>query len=142
MKTLQGIGASPGSAAGPTFLFQQEDLSYRAMIVAAPQQEWERMQAAFHTALDQLKQVYEKARQEAGEAQAAIFEAHMQMLQDPELIDLVRQSILASHENAEKALMDAAEHYARTLEELPDEYFRARAGCARRGPALPADSPS
>ena len=101
------------------------------MIVAAPQQEWERMQAAFHTALDQLKQVYEKARQEAGEAQAAIFEAHMQMLQDPELIDSVRQSILASHENAEKALMDAAEHYARTLEELPDEYFRARAADVR-----------
>ena len=131
MKTLHGIGASPGLAAGPTFLFQQEDLSYKAARVSVPQLEWKRMEQAFQTASDQLKPIYDKALAEAGESQAAIFEAHVQMLQDPELIDSVRKSILDEHENAEKALMDAAEHYARTLEELTDEYFRVRAADVR-----------
>jgi len=131
MKTLHGIGASPGLAAGPMFLFQQEDLSYKAARVSVPQVEWKRMEQAFQTASDQLKPIYDKALAEAGESQAAIFEAHVQMLQDPELIDSVRKSILDEHENAEKALMDAAEYYARTLEELTDEYFRARAADVR-----------
>jgi len=131
MKTLHGIGASPGLAAGPMFLFQQEDLSYKAARVSVPQVEWKRMEQAFQTASDQLKPIYDKALAEAGESQAAIFEAHEQMLQDPELIDSVRKSILDEHENAEKALMDAAEYYARTLEELTDEYFRARAADVR-----------
>ena len=113
------------------FLFQQEDLSYKAARVLAPQVEWKRMEQAFQTASDQLKPIYDKALAEAGKSQAAIFEAHMQMLQDPELIDSVRKSILDEHENAEKALMDAAEHYARTLEELTDESFRARADDVR-----------
>jgi len=131
MKTLQGIGASPGSAAGPAFLFQQEDLSYKAAQLLMPQVEWTRMEQAFQVASDQLKSIYDKALFEAGASQAAIFEAHMQMLQDPELIKLIRKSILDDHKNAEKALMDAAEHYARMLEELTDEYFRARAADVR-----------
>ena len=127
MQTLRGIGASPGAAIGPAFLFQQEDLSFKAYEVAEPQAEWKRMEIAFQMASTQLKLIYEKALQEAGESQAAIFEAHMQMIEDPELIGLVRKSILDGHNNAEKALLDAAEHYARTLEGLADEYFRARA---------------
>ncbi len=127
MQTLRGIGASPGAAIGPAFLFQQEDLGFKAYEVAEPQAEWKRMEIAFQMASTQLKLIYEKALQEAGESQAAIFEAHMQMIEDPELIGLVRKSILDGHNNAEKALLDAAEHYARTLEGLADEYFRARA---------------
>jgi phosphoenolpyruvate-protein phosphotransferase len=127
MKTLRGIGASPGTAMGPAFLFRQEDLSFKAYEVAEPQAEWKRMEIAFQIASAQLKLIYEKALKEVGESQAAIFEAHIQMLEDPELIDSIRKSILEGHNNAEKALLDAAEYYARTLDGLADEYFRARA---------------
>ena len=96
-----------------------------------PQEEWRRMEQAFQTATDQLGSIHDKAAAEAGESQAAIFEAHIQMLQDPELIDSVRKSILDDHENAETALMDATEHYARTLDEMTDDYFRARAADVR-----------
>jgi len=131
MKTLQGVGASPGLALGPGFLFQQEDLSFQSSLVVDPQAEWVRMETALQTAAVQLKTIYEKALQETGEAQAAIFEAHQQMLDDPELIEGIRQSILKEKNNAEKALMDTTEQYARTLEALEDEYFRARAADIR-----------
>ena len=131
MRTLQGVGASPGLAYGPVFLFQQEDLSFQSSLVTDPQAEWARMETALQTAATQLKAIYEKALQETGEAQAAIFEAHQQMLDDPELIDGIRKSIFDERNNAEKALMDTTEQYARTLESLEDEYFRARAADIR-----------
>lgn len=131
MKTLQGVGASPGLAIGPVFHLQQEDLSYKPYQAANPQAEWARMESALQTAAAQLTTIYEKALKETGEAQAAIFEAHQQMLGDPELIESVRKSILDEKNNAEKALMDTTEQYALTLEALDDEYFRARAADIR-----------
>ena len=60
MKTLQGIGASPGKVVGPVFLFQQEDLSFKTAQVSDPQAEWKRMEQAFQTAFDQLEQIYDR----------------------------------------------------------------------------------
>ena len=131
MRKLRGVGASPGLVVGPVFLFQQEDLRYEITQVSEPQAEWKRIEQAFQTAFDQLKLICDKASAEVGESEAAIFEAHMQMLQDPELIDSIRKSILDGHENAEKALMDAAEYYATALDQLSDEYLRARADDVR-----------
>lgn len=131
MKKLHGVGASPGLVVGPAFFFQQEDLRYEITQVSEPQAEWKRMERAFQTALEQLKLICDKASAVAGESEAAIFEAHIQMLQDPELIDSIRKSILDEHENAERALMDAAEHYATALDQLSDEYLRARAADVR-----------
>jgi len=131
MKTLQGVGASPGLAYGPVFLYQQEGLSFTPFQVADPPAEWSRMEAALKIATTQLSAIYEKALEETSEAQAAIFEAHQQMLDDPDLIDGIRTSILDEKNNAEKALMDTTEKYAQTLETLADEYFRARAADIR-----------
>jgi phosphoenolpyruvate-protein phosphotransferase len=131
MKTLQGVGASPGLALGSVFLFRQEDLSFKVSQVADPPAEWARMELALQTAASQLSVIYEKALKETGAAQAAIFEAHQLMLEDPDLVDGIRKAIFENRHNAEKALMDTAEQYAQTLEALADEYFRARAADIR-----------
>lgn len=131
MKILQGIGASPGLAIGPVCLFQPEDLSFVSQTVTNLQAEWAKIEASFQTAASQLDAVYEKAVQEAGEIDAAIFEAQKQMLFDPEFIDRIRASIFEHNKNAETALMDTAEHYAKMLESLTDDYFRARAADVR-----------
>ncbi len=131
MKTIQGVGASPGVAIGPAFLFQQEDLSYNSYSVADPQAELARVRAALQTAEIQLNAIYEKAVVETGESEAGIFEAHIQMLEDPELVETIQKSIEVDRMNAEKALMDTCEHYAQTMEAMTDEYFRARAADIR-----------
>lgn len=131
MKILQGIGASPGLAIGPACLFQPEDLSFVSQPVTNLQAEWAKIEASFQTAASQLDIVYEKAIQETGTAEAAIFEAQKQILFDPEFIDRIRASIFEHNKNAETALMDTAEHYAQMLESLTDDYFRARAADVR-----------
>ncbi len=132
METLKGVAASPGVAIGPAFVFQQEDLSFDAERAAAdPQAEQKRVEAALQTAREQLAAIYEKVLKEDGEEQAAIFDAQMQMLADPELVGSIDKSIIEKKNNAETALMETAEQYAQTLEALSDEYFRARAADVR-----------
>jgi phosphoenolpyruvate-protein phosphotransferase len=118
-------------AIGPVALFQQEDLSFKSSLVENPQAEWERIGAVLKAAEEQLRSIYEKALKETGEAQAMIFEAQMQMLSDPELLEAIEKSIREEKNNAETALMNNAEHYAGMLEAMTDEYFRARAADIR-----------
>jgi phosphotransferase system enzyme I (PtsI) len=93
--------------------------------------EWERFEAALGTAQEQLEEVYAKAEVESGAEQAAIFEAHAMMLEDPELLGKVREAIEEEGVNAEAAMHEAAESYARVLEAMDDEYLSARAADVR-----------
>ena len=131
MNTLCGIAASRGIAIGPAFRFRRADLRFERHTVEDPAAEWVRFQAALETAREQLADVYAKAEAESGAEQAAIFQAHALMLEDPELLDAVRTAIEEEGFNAEAALSDAAETYAQMLESLDDEYLSARAADVR-----------
>ena len=131
MKTIRGIVASPGIAIGAAFQFRQDELRFERRVVGDPAAEWRRFQSAAARAGEQLAAVCAGARDELGEEQAAIFEAHLLMLEDPELLAAVQSAIEERSLNAEAALSDAAERYAETLEALDDEYLRARAADVR-----------
>ncbi|MFB0537855.1 MAG: phosphoenolpyruvate--protein phosphotransferase [Anaerolineae bacterium] len=131
MRTLRGIAASRGIAIGPAFHFRRAGLHFERCTVEDPAAEWARFQAALETAREQLADVYAKAEAESGAEQAAIFQAHALMLDDPELLDTVRTAIEKQCVNAESALSDAAEMYAQMLVSLDDEYLSARAADVR-----------
>jgi len=131
MRTIRGIVASPGIAIGAAFQFRQDELRFERRVVGDPAAEWRRFQSAAARAGEQLAAVCARARDELGEEQAAIFEAHLLMLEDPELLAAVQSAIEERSLNAEAALSDAAERYAETLEALDDEYLRARAADVR-----------
>ncbi|MDY7075670.1 MAG: phosphoenolpyruvate--protein phosphotransferase [Chloroflexota bacterium] len=131
MKTLRGIAASRGIAIGSAFHFLRTDLRFDRCTVENPAVEWARFQTALAMAREQLSDVSTKAEAEAGAEQAAIFQAHTMMLEDPELLGAVRTIIEEQCVNAESALGDAADMYVQLLESLDDEYLRARAADVR-----------
>ena len=131
MKTLPGIAASRGIAIGPAFRFRHADLCFECFTVQDPSAEWARFQAAIETACEQLTDVCAQAEAECGAEDAAIFQAHALMLDDPELLDAVRTAIEGQCVNAESALADAAGTYIQLLESLDDEYLGARAADVR-----------
>lgn len=131
MKTLRGIAASRGIAVGPAFCFRRTGLHCDRCTVEDSVAEWARFQAALATTREQLSAVSVEAETKAGAEQAAIFQAHMMMLEDPELLDMVRAIIEGQSINAEAALSDAIERYIQTLESLDDKYLSARAADAR-----------
>lgn len=131
MKKIQGIGASHGIAIGPAHIFAQEDLKFSAQVVAHPETEWQRMSTALQTAQMQLREISAHAAEQLNHQEAAIFEAHLQMLEDPELQSAIQSAILQERKNAESALIENTERYAAQLEALDDAYFRARAADIR-----------
>ena len=131
MKSLLGIGASRGLAVGPAFQFRRADLCVERYVVKDRAAEWSRFEAALETARGQLTELVAKAEAESGAEQAAIFQAHGLMLEDPELLEGVRTSVEEQGLNAEAALSDTAGVYADMLEALDDEYLSARAADVR-----------
>ena len=128
---VQGIGASPGIAIGPAFQFAKVEVDVERRPIENPAAEWERFEAALETAREQLGQVLAKAEEETGAEEASIFEAHLMMLKDPELLKEVRAAIEDEELNAEAAIHEAAESYAQMLEAMEDEYLGARAADVR-----------
>ncbi len=128
---VQGIGASPGIAIGPTFQFAKVEVDVERREVEDPEAEWERFEAALEKAREQLEQVLAKAEEETGAEEASIFEAHLMMLEDPELLEEVGAAIEEEDLNAEAAIHEAAESYAQMLEAMEDEYLGARAADVR-----------
>ena len=127
MSALRGIPASRGIAIGPAFHFRQSKLEFERCTVEDAAAEWARFEAALEVAGQQLGEVYATAKAESGTEEAAIFQAHALMLDDPELLDAVRTAIEEQHVNAETALADTTEMYAQMLEALDDQYLSARA---------------
>jgi phosphoenolpyruvate-protein phosphotransferase len=128
---IQGTPASPGIAIGPAWVYRPVRLEIERRPAASPADEWQRLQTALHRSLSQLAALQQRAAAQVGAEEAAIFEAHRLMLQDPELLDQLEAAVAGQGVNAEAAVQDALEGYAALLAALPGEYQRARAGDVR-----------
>jgi phosphoenolpyruvate-protein phosphotransferase len=127
MQIIQGIPASSGFADGPAFRLITEEIVVPRYTVVDLEQELKRLDHALAMAKTQVSAVLDSAREQLSSEEAAIFEAHMLFLEDPELIELVQSGIRGKLLNVEAAWSDAIETYAQTLEAMENEYFAARA---------------
>ncbi|MEZ4592888.1 MAG: phosphoenolpyruvate--protein phosphotransferase, partial [Chloroflexota bacterium] len=128
---LQGIAASPGIAIGPV-------LQYRPKLPAIVREtgkngaaEWARLQTAVNTAVSELQTLQSQTAQQVGAEEAAIFEAHQLILQDPDLATAVRHTLDTEQINAEAAWHEAIEATAAQFAAMDDPYFQARAADVR-----------
>ncbi len=131
MYLLKGIAASPGFASGPCFWLAAQAIDVRRFRVEDPEAEFPRLDGALVEARAQIEEVLRAARQQTGQEEAAIFEAHLLFLEDPELLDQVRTRVRQEHLNVEAAWADAIEAYAQALAAMENEYFAARAADVR-----------
>jgi phosphotransferase system enzyme I (PtsI) len=127
MVTYSGIGVSRGISIAPVFQFVAASIKFETVQVSNPEVEWKRYQQAVLVTLGKLEKIYEKAVLEIGTDEAAIFHAHIAILQDPELNDGVQSQIMDETVNAESALFEVSEEYCHMLEEIDDEYLKERA---------------
>lgn len=127
MIRLEGTGASRGVAIGPVFQFKRVALEVSLCAVSDVEAEVVRVRQAVALAGEQLQQVHQKARQEATAAEAEIFEAHLMMLEDPELWGQVESAIRDEKINAESALVNVSATFTEMLKAMDNEYFAARA---------------
>ncbi|MBL8094039.1 MAG: phosphoenolpyruvate--protein phosphotransferase [Anaerolineales bacterium] len=122
---LRGVGAAPGLAIGPVFHYQRQEISLDdvsdGLVIG-----WERLQDALASAREQLDALNQQMIARGLQAEAAIFDAHRGLLDDPELTDAV-QARIQRGQDALKAWKETIEDSAMIVAALRDPILSARA---------------
>ena len=124
---LIGIPASPGYAAGPAIILKLADPEIKQRTIDDPEAEWERLSKALEVVRASTQQLRRQISTSATEYDAAIFDAHLMFLNDPDLLEKVRLAILDGHRNAEWAWSEAIQGALVEYRKIEDDYMRARA---------------
>ena len=127
MISIQGKGVSTGVALGPLYFYQRANASLKRYEVSDREAEWERFKAAQAKAIEQLGVLADKARAEAGDEAAMLFETHQMMCEDLDYEEAIEGFIKESGLNAEAAVTDAGVIQAEAFAAMDDDYFKARA---------------
>src|SRR5438270_3345328 len=126
---FQGAGVSPGLARGVIHVVR-DDLDDVPRYHIEPSQignEIARFEAARVQTRVQILEMQQKIAEAIGAKDAAIFDAHLLVVEDRTLIDEVLRSLEAERCNVEWVFQEVASNYAETLSKIDDPYLRERA---------------
>ncbi len=129
MQKLQGIAVSPGVAIGEALVMDNEGFRIPRRFVArdAVVDELERLDKAVAAAASEIAHHRETVSAELGEKYGAIFEAHLQMLQDSRLRSELEEMIRQRHYSPEYAVSRTLRRYAQVFQRLESSYLAERA---------------
>ncbi|MBO5609751.1 MAG: phosphoenolpyruvate--protein phosphotransferase [Eubacterium sp.] len=127
MIIYDGKAVFEGIAIGKISVYTKQEQLVKRIKVDDPEAEKKRYADAREVAIEQLKGLYEKAVKEVGESGAEIFEAHQLMVDDEDYIESVENIIDTEEVNAEYAVAQTGDNFAKMFAEMEEEYFRGRA---------------
>ena len=127
MITIQGKGVSAGVGVGPLYYYRRATTEIKRYTVEDTGAEWHRFKGAQTGAVEQLGQLAEQARAEAGDEAAMLFETHQMMAEDLDYEEAIEDRITNQKMNAEAAVSDTAEQFAEMFAAMDDSYMQARA---------------
>ncbi len=129
---MTGVAASEGVAVGPAFVHVARDLEPEREKISEDEVEEEirRLRSAVEDVAKELSATVEGLRAGGNEKEAGIFEAHVEMAEDPEFQGEVEERVQAL-ESPEAAVISVGEEYAALFAAMEDEYMAARADDVR-----------
>ncbi len=122
-----GIPISEGVALAPLYRYQPPAPPISQQPAENLEAEWERLQDAISVTARGISRRARQLKQTIGDQEAAIFDAHLLILQDPDLIAAVRDGIFNRGENAALAWNTAINTVAGSFLSLADTYLQTRA---------------
>ena len=126
---FRGAGVSPGLARAVIHVVR-DDLDNVVRYHIEPSQignEIARFEAALVQTRVQILEMQQKIAEAIGAKDAAIFDAHLLVVEDRTLIDEVLRRLEAERCNVEWVFQEVASNYAETLSKIDDPYLRERA---------------
>ena len=126
MITIQGKGVSAGIGMGPLYFYRRAKTEIPNYKVEDTNAEWLRFKGAQSVAIDQLGELAEKARVEAGDEAAFLFETHQMMAEDLDYEEAI-QGMIEDGCNAEYAVDTVAAQFADMFASMDDAYMQGRA---------------
>ena len=131
-KMLKGIAASDGVAVAKAYLLIQPDLSFETVSVEDTSAEEARLDAALEASQNELSLIRENAVASLGEEAAQVFDAHMMVLSDPEMVGQIKETIRTKKINAEAGLKEVTDMFIAIFEGMEDNpYMQERAADIR-----------
>lgn len=131
MTFLNGIAASNGIAIAKAYRLVEPDLSFEQKKIEDASSEVARFRDAMAKAKSELEIIRDRAKVDLGPDKAAIFEAHLLVLSDPELNNPIEDKIGSENVNAEAALKETADMFVMMFEQMDNEYMKERAADIR-----------
>ncbi|WP_368993705.1 phosphoenolpyruvate--protein phosphotransferase [Caldifermentibacillus hisashii] len=128
---ITGIAASSGIAIGKAYRLVEPDLSFQKTTVEDSEKEISRFRDCLRIAKSQLEAIRDHAREALGPDKAEIFEAHLLILNDPEIVAPIEDKIKNEKMNAEAALQETTDMFIGIFEQMDNEYMRERAADIR-----------
>ena len=128
---MNGIAASDGVAIARAYLLVEPDLSFERDKVADVDAEINKFRNAIDTSKVELTKIRNNAEANIGPDKAAIFDAHLLILDDPEIIKPVEEKISNEQVNAPTALTDVTSQFVTIFESMDNEYMKERAADVR-----------
>ena len=127
MITIQGKSVFGVVSIGKMMFYKRNEKVIKREHISDADAEWKRFEAAKGQAVDQLKELYEKALEDVGEANAMIFEIHQMMLEDLDYLESIENIIRSQEVNAEYAVATTADNFAQMFASMDDAYMQGRA---------------
>lgn len=131
MIIIKGTGVFGGIAFGKLAFYKRMENVVKRRKINDVSAEINRFEKAKEMAILQLRDLYDKAFDEAGEAQAQIFEAHQMMLDDGDYCESILNIVTTRQANAEYAVALTADNFSKIFSEMEDAYMRERAADVR-----------
>ena len=128
-KRFHGAPVSPGIAKGTAWVYHHEELVAPHYVIKAErvEEELRRFEDALLLTRGQIQQLQNRIAGSIGTEDAAVFDAHLLLVEDRMLIDEVVRSVKRDLVNVESVFAQVAGKYAKTLSEIDDPYLRERA---------------
>ncbi|MFA7744682.1 phosphoenolpyruvate--protein phosphotransferase [Salinicoccus roseus] len=126
---LKGIGASDGVAIAPVYSLEEPDLSFDGKQIEPAQEdaEVELFKAAFNQSKVEITKIRNHAEEAVGPEHAAIFDAHLLVLDDPEFLGPIEAHIRNDQKSAPQALLETRDQFVVIFENMENEYMKERA---------------
>lgn len=128
---INGIAASDGVAIAKAYLLVEPDLSYNSEKITDIDAEIAKFNDAIETSKVELTKIRNNAEKNLGADKAAIFDAHLLVLDDPELIQPIEDKIKNDQVNAPTALSEVTGQFITIFENMDNEYMKERAADIR-----------
>ncbi|MCE0454608.1 phosphoenolpyruvate--protein phosphotransferase [Staphylococcus haemolyticus] len=130
-KLINGIAASDGVAIAKAYLLVEPDLSFTNEKVTDTDAEIQKFRNALEASKIELTKIRNNAEKQLGPDKAAIFDAHLLVLDDPELIQPIEDKIANKKVSAPEALDEVTSQFITIFESMDNEYMRERAADIR-----------
>ncbi|PCF37045.1 phosphoenolpyruvate--protein phosphotransferase [Staphylococcus delphini] len=128
---IKGIAASDGVAIAKAYLLVEPDLSFSNEKTDNPEAEVQKFNEALNNSKIELTKIRNHAEEQLGADKAAIFDAHLLVLDDPELIQPIEEKIKNESASAPQALTEVTQNFITIFESMDNEYMKERAADIR-----------